>query len=115
MRRAILMAGLLLRGCGNFLPPEVEDCETSLLRSLKSPSSYKRVNWNSVEISKEIHEKVRKEVEDLIADDGVKPPYVQVSIEYDADNSYGASLRDTLYCRYAVDSKGKALVDRRLD
>lgn len=115
MRWVFLLTALLVAGCDTFIPPEVKDCEASLLRDLKSPSSYKRINWNSAEISKEIHDKVRKEVEDIIPDDGVKPPYIQASIEYDADNSYGASIRDTRFCRYAVDADGKAIVEKQLD
>ena len=111
-----LMA-LAASGCSQFAPEEKRICEDSLLRSLKSPSSYNRVNWNSVLITKEVEEAANKEMGDLAPPPEGRPkaPYVQVMIEYDADNSYGASIRDTYFCRFEVDAKGNVLPDKRLD
>ena len=116
MRWVFLVAALLVAGCDTFTPPEVKDCEASLLRGLKSPSSYKRIKADSAEITKEIQDEIAKDAGvGLLPENDIPPPYVQVSIEYDADNSYGASLRDNYFCRYAVDAKGKAIPEKRLD
>lgn len=111
-----LMA-LAASGCGQFAPEEKRICEESLLSGLKSPSSYNRVSWNSALITKEIEEAANKEMGDLAPDPDGRPkaPYVQVMIEYDADNSYGASIRDTYFCRFGVDAKGQVVPSKRLD
>lgn len=110
------MTALLVAGCDTFIPPEVKDCEASLLRGLKSPSSYKRIKWDTSKITKEIQDEIAKEAGvGLLPGNDFPPPYVQVSIDYDADNSYGASLRDSYFCRYAVDADGKAIPAKRLD
>lgn len=108
---------LALSGCSQFAPEEKRICEESLLRGLKSPSSYNRVNWDSVLITKEVEEAADKEMGDLAPSPEGRPktPYVQVMIEYDADNSYGAAIRDTYFCRFEVDASGKAAPDKKID
>lgn len=61
---------------------QVQACETHLKDKLKSPASYKRVSLDSLQIPKSIHD----------------PPYDEVTITYDAANSYNALLRDKEMC-----------------
>ncbi len=81
------IASVPLTSCSTFDREEIQDCEDALVRSLKSPSSYKAIKKGSV----------------LISDN--RKRYQSVSIEYDADNSYGAAIRDTHICVYPVDGK----------
>lgn len=80
-----LTAALCLTGC---TPAPVAACENALKDKLKAPSTYKRVDYT------------------FFRNDGAKPPEASVSIDYDADNSYGAPLRDHEYCTYALDRSG---------
>lgn len=77
------IAGLLLVGCES---PQVRACEEQLLGKLKSPSSYKRIKAQRVTFEAE------------------NPPYQSVLIEYDAENSYGALLRDKELCNYRIEN-----------
>jgi hypothetical protein len=61
---------------------QLRDCETQLKEKLKSPASYKRVKADEMLI--DVH----------------KPPYYDVTITYDAANSYNALLRDQETCFY---------------
>ena len=61
---------------------QVQACETQLKDKLKSPASYKRVSLDVTQIPKSIHD----------------PPYDEVTITYDAANSYNALLRDKEMC-----------------
>ena len=92
----------------------IESCEETLVKRLKSPSSYKRINDPEVRLdTKAISD---SEFEALIANEdpfdaelyrGMRAAgrgYVDVSryvatIEYDAANSYGALIRDTARCK----------------
>ena len=92
----------------------IESCEETLVKRLKSPSSYKRINDPEVRLdTKAISD---SEFEALMANEdpfdaelyrgmrAARRGYVDVSryvatIEYDAANSYGALIRDTASCR----------------
>jgi hypothetical protein len=77
----IMLAASLLAGCTDAA---TNACEQELIGTLKSPASYKRVKVERVTIPDSIH----------------KPPYDEVTITYDAANSYNALLRDQYRCFY---------------
>lgn len=76
---------LTLAGCSKPPAPEIKDCESNLLSKLKAPSTYKRAAVSSIRIS------------------DAKSEYQSVSIDYDAQNSYGAPIRDKEICVYPID------------
>jgi hypothetical protein len=117
MKRIILLALLCIpnAACSSFDRTEIQACERKLTAGLKSPSSYDRVKtsvWDD-DISFENLagryfgpdlEPQEKQLLDEIK--GKKLTVRHASIEYDADNSYGAAIRDTFYCNFiAVDGK----------
>lgn len=77
----LAMLLLVLTNCAG---PEIADCEQAVQGDLTSPASYKRVSTDS-----------------FLDRTGPAPVQV-VRIEYDADNSFGATLRDTAICKYLV-------------
>lgn len=83
-RSMLAIAAILnLTGCDG-LRPEVTACENDLIGKLASPSSYKRISAESTRM------------------DTDSPPAIWVSIEYDADNAYGAALRKHVMCKYRI-------------
>lgn len=64
---------------------EIRDCEASLLRDLRSPSTYKRIKAETTRLTNK-----------------VGAEYQMVEIEYDAANAYGTPIRDTALCAYPV-------------
>lgn len=74
-----LIAALALSSCDS---DQVWTCEAQLKDRLKSPASYNRVSVETVQIGSSIH----------------KPPYDEVTITYDAANSFNALLRDKETC-----------------
>lgn len=81
----IVLGSAGLSSCGVLDAPGVKACEDYLLARLKTPSTYKRIKAGSV----------------LLED--AKYRYQSVDIEYDAENSYGALMRETQSCYYPVD------------
>lgn len=83
-----LAAGLAisvsLAGCDAILSPEIKDCEQQLLRELRAPATYNRIE------------------SDTTAMDHLKPPEFWVSIKYDAANAFGTPIRGEKICRYAL-------------
>ena len=77
----VTLAASLMAGCTDAA---TNACEQELMSTLKSPASYKRVKVEQVTIPDSIH----------------KPPYDEVTITYDAANSYNALLRDQYRCLY---------------
>lgn len=88
MKWAVLLGAGVLAGAGllyqtgqlnallwRFDDPAIRACRLDLIESLKSPSSYKEVQVSLYTGTK-------------------------VFIEYDAENSYGASIRDTAMCEW---------------
>jgi hypothetical protein len=75
------IALLSVTGCDR---PEFDDCEKRVMADLTSPSSYRRVSA------------------DTVRDTSKKPPIDMVSIDYDAQNAYGATVRDRVICQYFV-------------
>jgi hypothetical protein len=113
MKRVILLALLCIpsAACSSFDKTEVQACERKLIAGLKSPSSYNRVKTNvwDDDISFEnlagryfcpVLEPQEKQLLDEI--EGKKVTVRHASIEYDADNSYGAAIRDTFYCNFVA-------------
>lgn len=77
MRWAVLIgAALLVSGCDS---KNLKLCEDEIKSNLKAPSTYKRISVNNMESL--------------------------ISIEYDADNSFGVPLRKKGMCR--IDEGGE--------
>ena len=84
----------MLSSCGVGESAQLRDCEASLLDTLKSPASYKRVEVSEMKL------------------DASEPKYYLVEIKYDAANSYNALLRDTYRCSYRLDKAGMPTTER---
>jgi len=104
MRAAWLLAGLPIvlatSGCDSFRSREFIECRDGLLAKLKAPSTFKMIKSERTYMGTET------------------PPAVWVSIEYDAQNSYGAMLRDTEICQYPATANEQvdwAKIDRDRD
>lgn len=93
MRKALLVGALMMLGGCVTDPPEVKQCESSLLAKLKSPATYKRINVSNIRIADK------------------KAQYQSVEITYDSQNSYGALIRDTERCFYPVENNGSVRTD----
>lgn len=113
VKRAIIAALLIVptAGCSMLDKPEIKACERKLVAGLKSPSSYKRVEastWDDAISLEDLG--ARYFGPDLLLHerqlfDDLKAKSVAIrhaSIQYDADNSYGAAIRDTFYCNFIV-------------
>ncbi len=113
MKRVILLALLCCSGaaCSSLDKPEIRACERKLIAGLKSPSSYKRIDtsvWDDDIAFRDLAGRyfgteLEPQQEQLL--DEVKDKKLAVrhtSIEYDADNSYGAAIRDSFYCNFVV-------------
>ncbi|MHB9879087.1 hypothetical protein ACSMXM_05435 [Pacificimonas sp. ICDLI1SI03] len=74
MKYVLLLGVLALTGC-DMMDPKVGLCEDAIKERLKSPSSYKRV-----EITKWTPERY--------------------TVDYDAENSYGAAIRNDADCSF---------------
>jgi hypothetical protein len=85
------LALFLLAACSS---PQVDACEKQLLEKLKAPSTYERIG-----------------LETMTLNSGDPPHYFSVTIEYDAQNSYGALLRDKEQCDFRLDSKGRPTLE----
>lgn len=85
-RLAMVFGGAaFLAGCSALEPTYVKRCEEELVRDLKAPSTYKRISLTNLPIS------------------DATTKYQSVSIEYDAQNSYGALIRGHRTCVYPLD------------
>lgn len=79
---ALAAAVLSLGSCDRFTAPEILDCEAQVMTAIQTPGTYKRVSAHRVLI------------------DQKKSPEVWASVTYDAQNEYGALVRDTKICKY---------------
>lgn len=83
------LATVSLTGCNR--KPEIEACETFVREKVATPSTIKVITASSVPaIAKNIY--------------GLKPTdqVTLVSIEYDAENQYGAPIRSSAYCAFPM-------------
>ena len=97
----LLSSSALLSACGE---PEVEACEEFIKDGLKSPSSYKRASVSKLDetISQEMFLENHGKIDTFDKhwlDDGRLTQRI-VAIEYDADNSFGASIRGAGICEF---------------
>lgn len=93
MRAIWLVPIFLLTGCDK---PEVKNCEDHILSKLRSPSTYKRIEYSGTDV-----------------------PYPKadrhhVRIVYDAANAYGTPVRDTQICVFGL-KDGKPDTSRHYD
>ena len=116
----IMCAAMVVSGCTDS--EALKTCRADLESSLKSPSSLKIVDTGSfttdVEITKARTQYILPKLlsEEKLAGNKTRvvPIYV-VSFTYDADNSYGAALRDYHICTMAADEHGLTLVEPNID
>lgn len=94
MRLAILLLAVGTLALGGCDSAHVQDCEKQLLEKLKAPSTYQRIGVHQITLNA-----------------GEPPHYHLIEIEYDAQNSYGALLRDKEACRYRLDDKGRPTME----
>ena len=85
-----------LAGCAAIFSPEIEHCERELLRELRAPSTYNRIEADTTVM------------------DHLKSAEFWVSIKYDAANAFGTPIRDEKICRYAL-VDGRADLDQPVD
>lgn len=85
-----------LAGCSAFSSPEIKDCEQELLRELRAPSTYNRIEADTTVM------------------DHLKPAEFWVSIKYDAANAFGTPIRGEKICRYAL-VDGRADLNQTID
>lgn len=116
----IMFAAMVVSGCTDS--EAVKTCRADLESSLKSPSSLKIVDTVSfttdVEVTKARTQYILPKLlnEEKLAGNKTRVvPIYKVSFTYDADNSYGAALRDYHNCTMAADEHGLTLVERNID
>jgi hypothetical protein len=117
-----LVASATLATCfvmGSCTPPVGSvECREHLLSNLKSPSSFKIIKESSYIQSLTPEEAKVKFIlpGNLLAISKAKTlTFRHVTIDYDADNSYGAALRDTEYCTFVDTPLGPRKVEYNLD
>ena len=100
----------------------VKTCRADLESSLKSPSSLKIIDTytytDETEVSAARTEYILPKLlrEEKLTDNKTRVvPIQKVMITYDADNSYGAALRDKHHCALVADEYGLTLVERNID
>lgn len=102
-------ASLLVAGCGEN--EQVSQCRSALESGLKSPSSLAVVKEGFFDLLLPVSEAETSyilPVEPKISKSGKGGIYIRiVTIEYDADNSFGASLRDEKICHYVQHNDGR--------
>lgn len=94
MKWMILVSAVALTGCAER--PTVANCVEHIKTRLKAPSTFKSIDVSGVEMKDE------------------SPPQYWLTIQYDAQNSYGALLRGSHTCRYPL-RNGDALIDERMN
>ena len=81
MRAVVLVFALLLGACDG---PEIKVCEDYILAKLRSPSTYKRIEVDGINVPYE------------------NPDRYHLSITYDAANAYGTPVRETQSCVFGL-------------
>lgn len=93
--RSVIIAGLLVSGCGRA---DVKACEEFVKSGLVSPSSYKLVSAHPEDMTlKEPDRKARV-----------------ITLEFDAQNVMGGTIRDRAYCEFRYDAYGNLPTDRNM-
>jgi hypothetical protein len=113
----IMCAAMVVSGCADS--EAVKTCRADLESSLKSPSSLQIVDnvsvTTDVEVTKARTQYILPKLlsEEKLADNKTRVvPIYQVSFTYDADNSYGAALRDYHNCTMVAGERiGLTLVE----
>lgn len=112
----IMCAAMVVSGCTDS--EAVKACRSDLESSLKSPSSLKVIDtytyMNEIEVSSARTEYILPKVlrEEKLTDNKTRVvPIHKVMITYDADNSYGAALRDKHHCALIAGEFGLTVVE----
>jgi hypothetical protein len=112
LRFMILASSFLAGGCGfldQWQHPEVAACEHFIKESLASPSSYKRIEFLTADEAISVEDYASGEgwepnsaFYDLAKERAVDPAIRSVSIEYDAQNGFGALIRQYEHCEFLM-------------
>jgi hypothetical protein len=112
----IMCAAIVVSGCTDS--EAVKTCRTDLESSLKSPSSLKIIDTftytDETEVSAARTEYILPKLlrEEKLTDNKTRVvPIQKVMITYDADNSYGAALRDKHHCALVAGEFGLTVVE----
>lgn len=118
MRSTVAVIALALASCSALEDQAITLCEADLQSTLKSPSSYKRIKVDSFSVPTDFGEFQRKYIsphsnealrDTLPVLSKAKDLKIStVVISYDADNSYGAAIRETRSCTF-VRADGKVV------
>ncbi|MFX4088057.1 hypothetical protein ACKU27_23480 [Sphingobium yanoikuyae] len=81
MRIIYLLPLIMVTGCDK---PEIKQCEDHIIRKLRSPSTYKRINASGIETPYQ------------------NPKNYTVKITYDAANAYGTPVREEQLCVFGL-------------
>lgn len=98
-------AALMLTGCNR---PEVTACENFVRDGLRSPSSYRRIGIETSDQAMSLSEfrNITGDkpggVLEVMTDNAHKHGIRTVSLEYDAQNGFGATLRETRQCYFRM-------------
>lgn len=77
---ALALCALALPGCSEAL----DACEDVIKAELRSPATYERVESNVYRFEQE------------------EPPYISVTVRYDAANAYGTPIRSLAVCTIPI-------------
>lgn len=115
----IMCAAMVVSGCTES--EAVKTCRTDLESSLKSPSSLKIIDTytytDETEVSAARTEYILPKLlrEEKLTDNKTRVvPIQKVMITYDADNSYGAALRDKHHCALVAGEFGLTVVEHNI-
>jgi hypothetical protein len=116
----IMCAAMVVSGCTDS--EAVKTCRADLERSLKSPSSLKIIDTYAYTEETEVLAARTEYIlpkllrEEKLTDNKTRVVAIQkVMITYDADNSYGAALRDTHHCALVAAEFGLTVVEHNIE
>ena len=95
-----------LSGCGD---PEIKACEAFVKEGLASPSSYSRIEASTFTdalsyetLMDATGSKGNAALENALKISATDPGVTTVLLQYDADNRFGATLRESAVCHFAM-------------
>lgn len=100
----IVGALLVLSGCQKAVAgaAQIERCESHLLSDLRSPSSYKRISASVLDSPVLTAAEYQARVGDEKPPLETKLRLRSVLIEYDAENAFGAAIRELYACDFKI-------------
>lgn len=108
----LLAGGAFIVIAKPFDSPMLKACEEVFIKTLRSPSTYSRVSvgefrqpitvdeWRSKTLARrEINNRIVEQEAVRMKAEGVTPAWLVIHVAYDAQNGFGATIRDTFDCR----------------